>query len=316
MPTRREFLGRSAATAGVLSVPALTGLIAGKEAAGGSSDPGIAAFPAALTAQDGAAPKFKVSLAAWSVHRMFHGGRIAQIDLPALARREFDIDGLELVNTFFPSPHYEYCKELRKRAEDHGVRILLIMCDAEGDMCHADPAERRRAVRNHRKWVDVAVLLGCHSIRCNSGHARPGDADAIARCADSFRELIDYAAPDNLNILIENHGGLSSDADSLVKVIQTVGSPRLGTLPDFGNFPDTVDRYESVRKMMPYAKAVSAKCYAFDRNGNETRIDYARMMKIVLDAGYDQYVGIEYEGADDDELAGIRACQKLLARFQ
>lgn len=315
MPTRREFLGRGAVAAGALSAPALTGLLV-RDQARGASAASVAASPAARAAQDKPAPKFKVSLAAWSVHRMFHSGKIAQIDLPALARKEFNIEGLELVNTFFPSPHYEYCKDLRKRAEDNGVRILLIMCDAEGDMCHADKAERQRAVRNHRKWVDVASLLGCHSVRCNSGEAKAGDADAIARCVESFRELVDYAAPDNLNIIIENHGGLSSDADSLVKVMQGVNNPRFGTLPDFGNFPDSVDRYESVRKMMPYAKAVSAKCYAFDAEGNETKIDYAKMMKVVLDSGYNRYLGIEYEGPNEDEFAGVRACQKLLARFQ
>ena len=260
--------------------------------------------------------KFEISLAAWSVHRMFYAGKLKQIDMPELCRKEFDIGGLELVNSFFPSPQYSYCKDLLKRAADHNVKILLIMCDGEGDMAHPDKAERRQAVRNHHKWIDIAAVLGCHSIRCNAGEAKAGDADAVSRCAESFAELLEYARPDKLNVIIENHWGLSSDPDSLLAVIKKVNDPLLGTLPDFGNFPPEIDRYEAVRRMMPSAKAVSAKCHAFDEAGNETKTDYARMMRIVLDAGYRGYVGIEYEGPDVDEVAGVRACQRLLERLQ
>ncbi len=260
--------------------------------------------------------KFEISLAAWSVHRMFFAGKIKQIDLPELCRKEFDIGGLELVNSFFASPQYTYCMDLRKRAEDSGVKILLIMCDGEGDMCHSDPTERRQAVRNHRKWLDAAHLLGCHSIRCNASGAEPGAPDAVKRCAESFAALVDLARPDKLNVIIENHWGFSSDPDALLAVLKEVNDPLLGTLPDLGNFPPEADRYEAVRKMMPYAKGVSAKCYAFDPEGNETTIDYARMMRIVLDAGYRGFVGIEYEGKNPDEIAGVKTCKRLLQRFQ
>ncbi len=260
--------------------------------------------------------KFEISLAAWSVHRMFFAGKLKQIDMPELCRKQLDIGGLELVNSFFPSPQYTYCQELLKRARDHDVKILLIMCDGEGDLAHADKAQRRQAVRNHRKWLDIAQVLGCHSIRCNMGNGQPGDQDAIKRCADSFAELVDYARPDKINVLIENHWGLSSDPDSVIAMIKRVDDPLLGTLPDFGNFPPETDRYEAVRKLMPFAKAVSAKCYEYDADGNEKRTDYARMMPIVLEAGYHDWVGIEYEGPDDDEIAGSKACQQLLQRFQ
>jgi L-ribulose-5-phosphate 3-epimerase len=295
--TRRAFLARTATSAAGL-------------AAVGSS-------PAwASGRQEQAMNGFEISLAAWSVHRLFYSGKLKQIDMPKLCRQEFDISGLELVNSFFPSPQYGYCKSLVKRATDHGVKLLLIMCDGEGDMAHPDQGERRQAVRNHRKWIDIAAVLGCHSIRCNSGHGKPGDADAIARCAESFAELVEYARGDKINVIIENHGGLSSHAESLVAVMKKVNDPLFGTLPDFGNFPEGVDRYDAVRQMMPYAKAVSAKCYDFDAEGNETRIDYTKMMKIVLDSGYRGWVGIEYEGDRMTELEGVKACKKLLERFQ
>jgi len=259
-------------------------------------------------------PKFQISLAAWSMHRMFFAKEIDQLGMVDLCHG-VGIGGLELVNTFFPSPQYGYLKQLRKRAEDAGVQILLIMCDAEGSMAGPEKASRMLAAKNHHKWIDIASVLGCHAIRCNTG-AQEGDADAQDRCAESFSELLEYADAADINVLIENHWGLSSDPDWLVGLMQKVNHPRFGTLPDFGNIPDITDRYDAVRKMMPYAKAVSAKCYDFDAAGNETKIDFAQMMKIVDDANYHGYVGIEYEGERLPEREGILACKSLLERYQ
>jgi sugar phosphate isomerase/epimerase len=256
---------------------------------------------------------FDISLAAWSVHRAFYAGELKQIDMPELCRKKFDISGLELVNSFFPSPQYNYLRNLSKRADDNGVKILLIMCDGEGNLAASDKKERLLAMRNHRKWVDIAAVLGCHSIRVNSG-GKAGDADSVKWFAESGKALVDYAEPDDLNIIVENHGGISADPDAIIEAIKQVGSPRFGTLPDFGNFPSSVDRYEAVRKWMPYAKAVSAKCYDFDANGNETHTDYDRMMKIVAAGGYHGFVGIEYEGNSLSEEKGVMACKKLLLR--
>lgn len=259
-------------------------------------------------------PKFDISLAAWSVHRMFRDRQIDQLGMVDLCH-ELDIGGLELVNTLFPSPQYEYLKQLRRRAEDAGVKILLIMCDGEGSMAGPERASRMQAEKNHHKWVDIAAVLGCHSVRCNTG-AQEDDADALDRCAESFAPLVEYADASGINVLIENHWGLSSDPAWLMALIDRVGHPRLGTLPDFGNFPDTVDRYDAVRRMMPRAKAVSAKCYDFDAQGSETKIDFARMMRIVDEAGYRGYVGIEYEGERLPEREGIVACKALLERYR
>ena len=254
--------------------------------------------------------KFEISLAAWSMHRMFRAKEIDQLGMVDLTH-ELGIGGIELVNTFFPSPQYGYLKQLRKRADDAGVKILLIMCDAEGSMAGPERASRMLAARNHHKWIDIAAVLGCHAIRCNTG-AQEGDADALGRCVESFGALVEYADASGIDVLIENHWGLSSDPNWLMPLIEQVDHARFGTLPDFGNFPDTIDRYDAVRRMMPRAKAVSAKCYDFDANGNETKIDFPRMMQIVGDAGYRGYVGIEYEGERLAEREGILACKALL----
>ena len=258
------------------------------------------------------APKFEISLAAWSMHRMFFAREIDQMGMVDLTA-DLGIGALELVNTFFPSPQYGYLKQLRQHADDRGVRILLIMCDGEGSMAGPEKESRLLAAKNHHKWVDIAAVLGCHSIRCNTG-AREGDGDALDRCAESFAALVEYADAAGINVLIENHWGLSSEPDWLMALMDRVGHPRFGTLPDFGNFPDSVDRYDAVRRMMPRAKAVSAKCYDFDDAGNETKIDFPKMMGIVGDAGYSGYVGIEYEGERLPEREGILACKALLER--
>jgi sugar phosphate isomerase/epimerase len=255
----------------------------------------------------------KISLAAWSMHRMFFTKEIDQLGMVDLTH-ELGIGAIELVNTFFPSPQYAYLKQLRKRAEDAGVRILLIMCDGEGSMAGPERESRLQAARNHRKWVDIAAVLGCQAIRCNTG-AQEGDPDALDRCAESFLALLEYADPAGINVLIENHWGASSDPAWLSALMKQVDHPRFGTLPDFGNFPDTVDRYDAVARLMPWAKAVSAKCYDFDdMSGDETKIDFGRMIGIVREAGYHGYIGIEYEGDRLPERQGILRCKALLQR--
>ena len=259
-------------------------------------------------------PKFQISLAAWSMHRMFFAKEIDQLGMVDLCH-DVGISGLELVNTFFPSPQYGYLKQFRKRADDAGIKILLIMCDAEGSMAGPEKASRMLAAKNHHKWIDIASVLGCHAIRCNTG-AQEGDADAQDRCAESFSALLEYADASGINVLIENHWGPSSDPVWLMALMDRVPHPRFGTLPDFGNIPDTTDRYDAVRKMMPFAKAVSAKSHDFDADGNETGIDYKRMMQIVVRAKFKSWVGIEYEGTVMPEPDGVKATLRLLQRLQ
>ena len=256
----------------------------------------------------------KISLAAWSLHREFFDKQIDQLGmLDACA--EFGITGFELVNTFFPSPQYAYLRHMKKRADAAGIELLLIMCDAEGDLAHADKAKRDVAALSHRKWIDIAGVLGCHSIRVNI-RGEEDDADAMKeRASEGLGMVLDYAKGTGISVLLENHGGLSSDPAWLRSLVDLVANPALGTLPDFGNFPDETDRYDAVETLMPQAKAVSAKCYHFDAENNETKIDFPRMMEIVKAAGYSGYVGIEYEGQEMAERDGIKACKTLLERL-
>lgn len=263
-------------------------------------------------------PPYRISLAQWSLHRTIRAGELDPLDFPAFARERFNLDAVEYVNTFFAdrARDHMYLDELRRRADGAGVRSLLIMVDGEGRLGEPDPGARARAVERHHKWVDAAARLGCHSIRVNAATEGPPE-DAAALVADGLARLAEYATPPGLNVIVENHGGLSSDAAWLADVIQRVDHPRCGTLPDFGNFTladgTRYDAYRGVAELMPFARAVSAKSYDFDAEGNETSIDYRRMMRIVIEAGYRGYVGIEYEGSRLPEFAGIEATRELLA---
>ncbi len=264
--------------------------------------------------QEAKKPLFRMSLAEWSLHRTLFSGKLNHLDFAKVARAEFHLDAVEYVNQFFKDKAGDaaYLAEMRKRADDLGVRSLLIMIDGEGQLGDPDESQRRQAVENHHRWLEAAKALGCHSIRVNA-HSRGSFEEQQKLVADGLRRLCELAAPLGLNVIVENHGGLSSNGKWLAGVIRMVDLPNCGTLPDFGNFGD-YDRYLGVQELMPFAKGVSAKSHDFDEQGNEVHTDYFRMMKIVLDAGYRGYVGIEYEGSKLDEYAGIRATKALLLR--
>ena len=284
--------------------------------AGGAALSGIAASATASAAQTRAAggPLYKISLAEWSINRPLFDGKLQHLDFAKIAK-SVGIDAIEYVNQFFMDKAKDaaYLAELNRRARDHGIFQHLIMCDSEGDLGDPDPGKRTRAVENHYKWADAAKTLGCLTIRVNAESAG-SFAEQQKLAADGLRRLTEYAAKLDLNVIVENHGGLSSHGDWLVGVMKLVDHPRCGTLPDFGNFYE-YDRYQGVTDMMPYAKAVSAKSYDFDELGEETKIDFHRMMRIVLAAGFHSWVGIEYEGDRLPEPEGIRRTKALLERI-
>lgn len=263
-----------------------------------------------------AEPLFKISLAQWSLHKTLFGGKLDNLDFAKTAKEDYGIEAIEFVNQFFKDKANDekYLADLKKRADDLGVKMLLIMIDGEGALGDKDDAKRTKAIENHYKWVEAAKFLGCHSIRVNAQSSNDY-AEAKKLAADGLRRLSEFAAKHGLNVIVENHGGLSSNGKWLSETIKSVGLKNCGTLPDFGNFHD-YDRYQGVAETMHFAKAVSAKSHDFDAEGNETHTDYLKMMKIVLDAGYHGYCGIEYEGSKLGEPEGIKATKKLLERVR
>lgn len=272
---------------------------------------------------------FKISLAQWSLHKSLGirnnvPATMDNLDFAAKAK-SFGIDGLEYVNAFFKDKAKDtaYLNEMIKRADDNGCKNLLIMVDGEGHLGNTDEKKRMEAIENHYKWVDAAKHLGCHSIRVNA--AGEGTAEEVAAAAVlGLGKLAEYGKSAGLNVIVENHGGYSSDGTWLSGVMKQINMDNCGTLPDFGNFciergensscNKEYDRYKGVEELMPFAKAVSAKSNVFDAEGNERVMDYKRIMKIVKDHGYRGYVGIEFEGNEISEDAGIIATKKLLEK--
>jgi sugar phosphate isomerase/epimerase len=274
-----------------------------------------------LGGSGGAEPLFGISLAQWSLHRALYDGKLDHLDFPRVARRDFGIDAVEYVNTFFGGRGDDqgYLLTLRDRCQAEGVRSLLIMCDGEGRLGDPDDAERARAVENHYKWVEAAMVLGCHSIRVNAASEGSWDEQRDL-AADGLHRLAEFGDGYGINVIVENHGGLSSNGRWLSAVIEAGDHPRLGTLPDFGNFriseTERYDNYQGVEQLMPYARAVSAKTNDFDEAGEEVALDYEALIRIVLDAGYRGWIGIEYEGSRLPEPKGIQLTKALLERVR
>lgn len=278
------------------------------------------------------APLFKISLAQWSLNRRFFGREEPKLDNLDFAKtaKELGINAIEYVNQFFPdkAKDEKYLAEMKMRAADVGVKSLLIMIDREGNLGEQEDAKRKEAVENHYKWVEAAKFLGCHSIRVN---ARSNDKlsydEQMKLAADGLRQLTEFATQHDISVLVENHGGLSSNGAWLAGVMKAVDHPRCGTLPDFGNFQigggQWYDRYQGVKELMPFAKAVSAKAYGFDPNkpwvtiqeGSGQETDFLKMMRIVLDAGYRGWVGIESEGRQN-QIQGVKQTKDLLERVR
>lgn len=274
---------------------------------------------------------FKISLAQYSLHRTLFGGELDNLDFPAKAKNDFDIDAVEYVNQFFPDKAEDkgYLSELKKRTDDLGVTNVLIMIDREGQLSTTDRTERIQAVENHHKWVDAAKFLGCHAIRVNLLGADEAN-DWVDASVDGLGRLTEYGAQNEICIIVENHGSFSSNAELLGRVMEQSNTEWAGTLPDFGNFCiergenaegemiclEEYDRYKGTKEMMPYAKGVSAKTYTFDEEGNEADMDFPRLFNIVKESGFSGYIGIEYEGDQLPEDEGIIATKNLLERLK
>ncbi|MEM1296684.1 MAG: sugar phosphate isomerase/epimerase family protein, partial [Verrucomicrobiota bacterium] len=299
---------------------------------------------------------FKISLAQWSMHRALRSGELDNLDWAKHTKENFGIEALEYVNQFFcvgdrrkdkfglqPKPA-DYIAEMKKRTDDLGMTNVLVMCDGVGDLGNPDDERRSNAIQGHYAWCDTANQLGCHAIRVNARSSNTLSAEEQKNlCVDGLRRLSEHAKTVGLSVIVENHGGLSSDGAWLASVMKEVGLENCGTLPDFGNFylvknrgnaeayqkakelyPDrnvdedekglAYDRYQGIKDLMPYAKGVSAKSHDFDEDGNEVHTDFVQAMKIVRDSGYKGYVGVEYEGSAIGEVEGIQKTKDLLDR--
>ena len=285
----------------------------------GAAAGGLALLPAPAGADHHKkkAPLFEISLAEWSLHKTLFAKKMTNLDFPRVSKETFGIEAVEYVNQFFKDKAQDraYLGELKTRCSDLGVTNVLIMIDGEGHLGEAEEAKRQQVIDNHKKWVEAAKFLGCHSIRVNAHGKGADDAEKAANTVKGLGGLARFAKDHEINVIVENHGGLSSNGKWLSGVLKEVGMDNCGSLPDFGNFHQ-YDRYLGIKELMPFAKGVSAKSHDFDEDGNETRTDYLKALRLVLEAGYRGYVGVEYEGGKLSEEDGIKATKALLERVR
>ncbi|MBN1509625.1 MAG: TIM barrel protein [Sedimentisphaerales bacterium] len=310
--TRRAFIRQSLLGAGAIAVaPSLDGIAS-------------------------SGPRIEISLAEWSLHRAIYGGKLDPLDFPAKAKRDFGILAVEYVNGFFGGGKMDfreagrnaaYLKELLKRSADAGVVNHLLMVDDEGPLAATNEKARLAAVENHTKWLEAANVLGCKTVRVNLQGDGSDDQKRIAS-VDSLGRLGELAGTMKLNVVAENHGGVTSNGAWLASVVKQVSRPNVGTLPDFGNFcisqpwgttqdgcENMYDRYKGMAELLPFAKGVSAKSYDFDAHGEQPLMDYRRLIGLVKASGYKGYVGIEFEGNTQSEEDGIRKTKALLEKY-
>ncbi len=271
----------------------------------------------------------KISLAQWSMHRALEKGTVKAVDFAKIAKQNYGIGAIEYVNQFYVdhATDAKFWKQMKKRADDEGVKSLLIMVDNEGELGNPNEAERKKAVENHFKWIDAAKMLGCHSIRVNA-FGKGTKRELHTALIDGLGNLAAYGQQIKMNVLVENHGLHTSDGKFIVSILESVGNPYLGTLPDFGNWclnaewgstqnnrcNEVYDRYQGISEFLPYAKGVSAKSYAFDAAGNETIIDYKKMLRLVKNSKFEGHIGVEFEGENMAEPEGIKATKALIER--
>jgi sugar phosphate isomerase/epimerase len=286
---------------------------------------------------DGSADKnIRISLAEWSFNRSLDSGKMDHLDFPARAKNEFGISAVEYVNGFFGGKKMDfkvaaknkpYLNELLKRSQDVGVINHLLMCDDEGPLSSTIEKERLESVENHKKWIEAAKILGCLTVRVNlHGEGDPDDRKKAS--IDSLTRLGEFAKPMQVNVVVENHGSVTSNADWLTDVMRQVNMENIGTLPDFGNWcishpwgtiqegcKEMYDIYKGVNQLLRYAKGVSAKTYDFDANGEQPLLDYRKLIDIVKASGFKGYIGVEYEGLKQSEEEGVRKTQSLLKKY-
>jgi sugar phosphate isomerase/epimerase len=312
MKTRRTFIKQSLLGAGAL-------LAASSFRLNGSTDPNI-----------------RISLAEWSFNRALDSGKMDHLDFPARAKNEFGISAVEYVNGFFggkkmnfkeAAKNKSYLNEMLKRSQDAGVFNHLLMCDDEGPLSSITEKERLESVENHKKWIEAAKFLGCLTVRVNlHGEGDPGERKKAS--IDSLGRLGEFAKPMQINVVVENHGSVTSNADWLTDVMKQVNMENIGTLPDFGNWcishpwgtiqegcKEMYDIYKGVQQLLPFAKGLSAKTYDFDANGEQPLLDYRKLIDIVKASDYKGYIGIEYEGLKQSEEDGVRKTQNLLKKY-
>ena len=267
----------------------------------------------------------KISLQCYSFASSLFTKKMNIIDFPKIVREDFNIDAAEYWNRPMVEKRRDsnFIRELNKRTNDYGLENTFMLVDLinfqtgeSKSLCSRDKIERNFAIEEHKEWIEFSKAIGCKGIRVNLWSDNMTRSEVKSISQDSLGELLEFSNKINMSIVIENHGGYTSDAKWLIDLIKSINHPKLGTLPDFGtrNFcikrapktesgifgsqcVDQYDKYKGVKEMLPYAKGISAKSHTFNNDGEEMSTDYKKMINLIKASGFNDYIAIEYEGA-------------------
>ena len=246
-----------------------------------------------------------ISLAQWALVEELRAGKWNNLDFPRIAREDFNLNGIEFVNTLFEVPTEGYLRQLKQNAADFGVQMVLIMVDDEGDGCAHTKQGRKEFEIFHRKWVDIAHYLGCHAVRTNCrGSENVDKEEALKWATESYTMLLNYAKPANIKILVENHGGVSNDPEWMIQLMKKVDDPDFGTYPDWREPGGEFDNVDYLQKVLPYARGMSYR-------NQPTEELTATMIRLCKEGGYKGWYGIESSGRDEIQ-KGIQLLRKYL----
>lgn len=257
-------------------------------------------------------PMERIGVTTWSVHNFFPKTRYGKLppgtptirlpDFFALAAATWGVRNFELVNAHFESSDYGYLADVKQAVKQQNGRLYNICVDLEGTNLSDDDEERRKAgVEGVKKWINAAVTLGCPSIRCNTGESPRGGA--VDKTIASYKELVAYSGPKKVRVIIENHGGISYIPEKIVEIMKGVGGPWIGTLPDFGNWPNDEVRYRALETVFPYARVCHAKALNFTPAGEVADFDFGRCVSIAEKSGFKGIYSVEFEGPEDPMVA-------------
>jgi len=309
---RRKFLERTAMTA--LAAGMAPKLDWGRPFEGG----GMSA---------GAAIMLRLGVCSWSLHGYFAktrpknfkwpGKMLDLREYPELIADRYHVHGLELCNAHFESTEPSYLKDLKAAIDKVHGRVVSMPVDFPADwagkgLCDPDDAQWRREIEDRKKWIDVAAEIGALAIRPNPGGTV--QMTDFSRPTAAYKELGEYGKSKGVRVLIENHGMVASKGENIVAIVKGAGPEWVGTLPDFGNFPEA-DRYHGLELMFPYASLLChARGVSFNEQGEETAFDFRRCLDIAKKAGFNGVYSAEF-GGTGEPYEGIQRILDQLVRY-
>jgi L-ribulose-5-phosphate 3-epimerase len=240
-------------------------------------------------------------------------------------------EGVELLHRQMDGESPAYLNELKQLAFRHGVSLPML--SIHQDFVSPDAAERQQAVDHTKACIALAARLGIPAIRLNSGRwntiksfddlmkvkgdeppiAGYTDEHAFTWCVDSIKACLPDAEAAGVLLALENHWGLSTKVENLLRIHKAVGSPWLGINLDTGNWPG--DPYEGIERLAPYATIVQAKTYYGGGVWYTLDLDYKRIAQILKKAGFKGWVSLEMEGKEAAATAVPKSLEVLRAAF-